>query len=67
MNIRRVTFETDIHNIESLRNKLCITHVNKSMKTIEPEYEEKDMDEVRALLDEIINADITAKYRIKTL
>jgi hypothetical protein len=37
------------------------------MKTIEPEYEEKDMDEVRALLDEIINADITAKYRIKTL
>ena len=67
MNIRRVTFETDIHNIESLRNKLCITHVNKSMKTIEPEYEEKDMDEVRALLDEIINADITAKHRIKTL
>jgi hypothetical protein len=25
------------------------------------------MDEVRELLDEIINADITAKYRIKTL
>ena len=67
MNTRRITFETDIHNIESLRNKLCITHVNKSMKTIEPEYEEKDMDEVRALLDEIINADIMAKHRIKTL
>ena len=67
MNIRRVTFETDIHNIESLRNKLCAIHINKSMKTIEPEYEEKDMDEVRALLDNIIEADITTKYRIKTL
>ena len=67
MNIRRVTFETDIHNIESLRNKLCITHVNKTMKIIEPEYEEKDMDEVRALLDEIIHADSATKLGLKTL
>ena len=67
MNTRRITFETDIHNIESLRNKLCNIHINKTMKIIEPEYEEKDMDEVRALLDNIIEADITTKYRIKTL
>ena len=67
MNIRRVTFETDMHHVQSLRNKLCSLDINKSMKPVETEYEEATMDEVRELMDEIINADITAKYRIKTL
>jgi len=67
MNIRRVTFETDIHHVQSLRNKLCNLDINKSMKPIETEYEEETMDEVRELLDVIIDADTTAKYRVKTL
>ena len=67
MNIRRVTFETDMDHVQSLRNKLCNLDINKSMKPVETEYEEATMEEVRELMDEIINADITAKYRIKTL
>ena len=34
MNIRRVTFETDMHHVQSLRNKLCSLDINKSMKAI---------------------------------
>ena len=62
MNIRRVTFETDMDYVQSLRNKLCNLDINKSMKPIETEYEEETMDEVRELLDVIIEADTTAKY-----
>jgi hypothetical protein len=67
MNIRRVTFETDMHHVQSLRNRLCGIDINKSVEPKDTEMEEGIMDEVRVLLDEIINADITAKYRIKTL
>ena len=67
MNIRRITFETDIHHVQSLRNKLCDLDLNKSTEPKDTENEEATMDEVRELLDEIINADITAKHRIKTL
>ena len=67
MNIRRITFETDIHHVQDLREKLCDLDINKSTHPIDTEYEEGIMDEVRVLLDVIIEADITAKYRIKTL
>ena len=67
MNIRRITFKTDIHHVQSLRNKLCNLDINKSMKPKETEYEEATMDEVRVLLDEIIHADSATKLGLKTL
>ena len=67
MNIRRITFETDIHHVQDLRDKLCDLDINKSTHPIDTEYEEGIMDEVRVLMDVIIEADTTAKYRIKTL
>jgi len=67
MNIRKITFETDIQHVQSLRNSLCNLDINKSMKPIETEYEEETMDEVRELLDVIIEADTTAKYKTKTI
>ena len=67
MNIRRVTFKTDIHHVQSLRNRLCDININKSVEPKETEREEGIMDEVRVLLDEIIHADSSTQLRIKTL
>ena len=67
MNIRRVTFKTDIHHVQDLRNKLCDLDINKSTHPTETEYEEGVMDEVRVLLDDIIKADSATQLRIKTL
>ena len=67
MNIRRVTFKTDIHHVQSLRNSLCDIDINKSVEPKETEREEGIMDEVRVLLDEIIHADSSTQLRIKTL
>ena len=67
MNIRRVTFKTDIHHVQDLRNKLCDLDINKSTHPIDTEYEEGVMDEVRVLLDEIIHADSSTQLKIKTL
>ena len=67
MNTRRITFETDIHHVRDLREKLCDLDINKSTHPIDTEYEEGVMDEVRVLLDEIIHADSATQLRIKTL
>jgi len=67
MNIRRVTFKTDIHHVQDLRNRLCDLDINKSTHPTETEYEEGVMDEVRVLLDEIIHADSSTQLKIKTL
>ena len=67
MNIRRVTFKTDIHHVQDLRDRLCDLDINKSTHPTETEYEEGVMDEVRVLLDEIIHADSATKLGIKTL
>jgi len=67
VNIRRITFKTDIHHVQSLRNRLCDLDINKSTHPTETEYEEGVMDEVRVLLDEIIHADSATQLRIKTL
>ena len=67
MNIRRITFKTDIHHVQSLRNKLCDLDINKSVEPKETEREEGIMDEVRVLLDEIIHADSATKLGLKTL
>ena len=67
MNIRRVTFKTDIHHVQSLRNRLCDIDINKSVEPKETEREEGIMDEVRVLLDEIIHADSATKLGLKTL
>jgi len=67
MNIRRVTFKTDIHHVQDLRNRLCDLDINKSTHPTETEYEEGVMDEVRVLLDEIIHADSSTQLSIKTL
>ena len=67
MNIRRITFETDIHHVRDLRDRLCDLDINKSTHPTETEYEEGVMDEVRVLLDEIIHADSSTQLKIKTL
>ena len=67
MNIRRVTFKTDIHHVQSLRNRLCDIDINKSLEPEDTEREEGIMDEVRVLLDEIIHADLATKLGLKTL
>ena len=67
MNIRRITFKTDIHHVQSLRNRLCDIDINKSVEPKDTEMEEGIMDEVRVLLDEIIHADSATKLGLKTL
>ena len=67
MNIRRITFTTDVHHVQSLRNRLCDIDINKSVKPEDTEREEGIMDEVRVLLDEIIHADSATKLGLKTL
>ena len=67
MNIRRITFKTDIHHVQSLRNKLCDLDINKSVEPEDTEQEEATMDEVSVLLDEIIHADSATKLGLKTL
>ena len=67
MNIRRITFETDIHHVQDLRERLCDLDINKSTHPIDTEYEEGVMDEVRGLLDSILHADSATQLRIKTL
>ena len=67
MNIRRITFTTDVHHVQSLRNRLCDIDINKSVKPEDTEREEGIMDEVRVLLDEIIHADSSTQLKIKTL
>ena len=67
MNIRRITFTTDVHHVQSLRNRLCDLDINKSVKPEDTEREEGIMDEVRVLLDEIIHADSATKLGLKTL
>jgi len=67
VNIRRITFTTDVHHVQSLRNRLCDIDINKSVKPEDTEREEGIMDEVRVLLDEIIHADSSTQLKIKTL
>jgi len=67
VNIRRITFTTDVHHVQSLRNRLCDIDINKSVKPEDTEREEGIMDEVRVLLDEIIYADSSTQLKIKTL
>ena len=67
MNIRRITFKTDIHHVQSLRDRLCDLDINKSVEPKDTEREEGIMDEVRVLLDEIIHADSATKLGLKTL
>ena len=67
MKIRKITFATDIHHVQDLRNRLCDLDINKSVEPKETEREEGIMDEVRVLLDTIIHADSATQLRIKTL
>lgn len=57
MNTRKITFETDVNRLLALREDLCRLDINKSVIPKETEHEEGIMDEVRELLDVIIQAE----------
>lgn len=58
MNIRKITFETDVDRLRSLRKELSHLDINKSVVPKETEHEEGLMDEVREFFDSIIQADL---------
>ena len=57
MNIRKITFETDIQRFRKIREELCNLDLNKSLEPRDTEDEEGLMDEIRVLFDVIIEAD----------
>ena len=57
MNIRKITFETDVSRLPVLRKELSYLDLNKSVIPKDTEHEEGLMDEVRELLDVIIQAE----------
>ena len=62
MNIRKITFETDVQRLRKIREKLCTLDLNKSLEPRETEEEEGLMDEIRVLFDVIIEADNRSKF-----
>lgn len=67
VNMRKITFETDIQRVRKLRDELCNLDLNKSLEPRETEEEESLMDEIRVLLDAIIEADNNSKHSSLTL
>jgi len=61
MNIRTITFETDVQRLRKIREELCNLDLNKSLEPIDTEDEEGLMDEIRVLFDAIIEADSRSK------
>ena len=57
MNIRTITFETDVQRLRKIRKELCNLDLNKSLAPRDTEDEEGLMDEIRVLFDVIIEAD----------
>jgi hypothetical protein len=66
VNMRKITFETDIQRLRKIREELCNLDLNKSVEPRETEEEESLMDEIRVLLDVIIEADSRSKASEKT-
>ena len=62
MNIRKITFETDVQRLRKIREELCTLDLNKSLEPRETEEEEGLMDEIRVLFDVIIEADNRSKF-----
>ncbi len=61
MNIRKITFETDVQRLRKIREELCNLDLNKSLEPRDTEDEEGLMDEIRVLFDVIIEADSRSK------
>jgi len=61
MNVRKITFETDVQRLRKIREELCNLDLNKSLEPRETEDEEGLMDEIRVLFDVIIEADSRSK------
>jgi hypothetical protein len=61
VNIRTITFETDVQRLRKIREELCNLDLNKSLEPIDTEEEEGLMDEIRVLFDGIIEADSRSK------
>ena len=57
MNVRKITFETDVQRLRKIREELCNLDLNKSLEPRETEDEEGLMDEIRVLFDVIKNSD----------
>ena len=66
VNIRKITFETDIQRLRKIREELCNLDLNKSLEPRDTEGEESLKDEIRVLLDVIIEADSRSKAPEKT-
>ena len=66
MNIRKITFETDIQRFRKIREELCNLDLNKSLEPRDTEDEEGLMDEIRVLFDVIIEADSRSKLSART-
>jgi len=62
VNIRKITFETDVQRLRNIREELCTLDLNKSLEPRETEEEEGLMDEIRVLFDVIIEADNRSKF-----
>ena len=62
MNIRKITFETDIQRLRKIREELCNLDLNKSLEPRDTEDEEGLMDEIRVLFDVIIEADSRSTF-----
>ena len=62
VNIRKITFETDVQRLRKIREELCTLDLNKSLEPRETEEEEGLMDEIRVLFDVIIEADNRSKF-----
>jgi DNA-binding transcriptional LysR family regulator len=62
VNIRNITFETDIQRIRSLKEKLDDVYVDRKTGNIEPQEEVAVLiDEIKKLLVTIIQADAQSK------
>ena len=66
MNIRKITFETDIQRLRKIREELCNLDLNKSLEPRDTEDEEGLMDEIRVLFDVIIEADSRSNLSART-
>ena len=66
MNVRKITFETDVQRLRKIREELCNLDLNKSLEPRETEDEEGLMDEIRVLFDVIIEADNRSKLSART-
>ena len=62
VNIRNITFETDIQRIRSLKEKLDDVYVDRKTGNIEPQEEVAVLiDEIKKILVTIIQADAQSK------